>query len=338
MSDIEKSQVVLRSVADTSVAAAVRECMERCGWERWVQPGAVVVIKPNCCTAVPDQVLASNTDVTVMEALCEVLLTRTNHIYIGESGHLRQNPWQAFAASGYNEMARRLGVELVNFSEEPTVRVECDPIGELAMPKRLLEADVYINAPTLKTHALTYFTGALKNQWGCVPDCHDRLRYHRSIELLLASIQRVLQPKLILMDGIVGMEGRGPVAGEARRLNVILASRDAVALDATAMRLVGLDPNKARHVVVAAQQGVGRLAAEDITVDGDWTGLSTQFTPPPRDLANRAMFYASQYRWFVKYILANDTIYYPIRNVVKFLRKVRTLTRRVRPASQRVCL
>ena len=327
MPENRKSTVVLRSISSMPLVEAVRECLDRCEWESWLRKDAVVVIKPNLCTAVPDKVVASNTDVALMEALCTVLLTRTSRIFIGEAGHLRQNPWQAFAASGYVEIARNLGIELVNFSEEPTVNVKCDPIGELAMPRRLLEADVYINVPVLKTHALTYFTGALKNQWGCVPDCHDRLRYHRSINAMLSSIQRLLKPKFSLMDGIVGMQGRGPVAGEARRLDLILASRDAVALDATAMRLVGLDPLKSRHVVVAAQQGLGTIAAEDIAVDGEWDRHATTFTPPPRDFANRAMFFATQYPWFVKHVLANDRLYFPVRDAVKFVRRLGLVAR-----------
>jgi uncharacterized protein (DUF362 family) len=318
---MRKSKVVLRSVANASLREIVAECLVQCEWETWLKPGAIVVIKPNCCTAVPDKVLASNTDVHLMEALCEALLTRTDRIFIGESGHLRQNPWQAFAASGYDDMARRLGVQLVNFSEEESVPVECSPIGRLRLPRRILESDAYINVPVLKTHALTYFTGALKNQWGCVPDCHDRLRYHRSIHSLLSSIQQALQPKFVLMDGIVGMEGRGPVAGSARSLNVVLASRDAVAIDTTAMRLVGLAPEKSAHVVIAGERGVGQFEVGNITVDGDWDRLQTTFAPPPADFANRLMFFATQYPWFVRNILGNDRLYYPIRDAVKFLRK-----------------
>ena len=327
MSDMNHARVILRSVSATSLTHAVEDCLTFCDWESWLPRNAVVVIKPNLCTAVPHQVLACNTDVALIEALCQALLTRTSRIYIGEAGHLRQTPWQAFAASGYVEMAKRLGVELVNFTESPTVRVKLDPAGEIAMPRHLLEADAYINVPVLKTHALTYFTGALKNQWGCVPDCRDRLRYHRSINAMLSSIQRLLRPRFSLMDGIVGMEGRGPVAGEARRLDVILASRDSVALDATAMRLVGLDPLKSRHVVMAAQRGLGKIAAEDIIVDGEWDQLCTQFVPPPRDLANTAMFFATQYSWFVKYVLANDRLYYPVRDAVKFFRRLGVATK-----------
>jgi uncharacterized protein (DUF362 family) len=319
----KKSTVVLRSVSALPIDEAVRQCLTRCDWESWLPRGASVFIKPNLCTAVAEKVLACNTDVRLMRALCEALLTRTNRIYIGESGHLRQNPWQAYAASGYVEMAKELGVELVNFSEGPTKRVNCPPIGDLAMPRQLLEADAYINVPVLKTHALTYFTGALKNQWGCVPDCRDRLRYHRDIHVLLSSIQQLLHPHMVLMDGIVAMDGRGPVAGNPRSLDVVLASRDAVALDATAMRLVGLDPRLSLHVMLAAQKEIGKFAPEEITVDGDWDRHATKFEPPPRDFANSAMFFVSRYEWFVKYILANDQIYFPIRDMVVFLRKLR---------------
>jgi uncharacterized protein (DUF362 family) len=317
-----RSTVFVRGVSDSTLKEAVRDCLIRCRWESWVGRDSVVVIKPNLCTAVREKVKGCNTDVALMEVLCEALLTRTSRIYIGESGHLRQNPWQAFAASGYDEMARRLGVELVNFSESPTVMARCAPAGEIAMPRLLLEADAYINVPVLKTHALTYFTGALKNQWGCVPDCHDRLRFHRQINEMLPSLQQMLRPKMVLMDAIVGMEGRGPVNGVPRRLDGLLASEDAVAIDATAMRLVGLEPRKSRHVVRAAERGYGRIAAGDISVEGDFDRLKTTFAPPPRDIANRAMFYVSQYRWFVDHVLANDRLYYPIRNFVFFLRKL----------------
>ncbi len=325
MHEVTKSKVILRSAKETSIVVAVQECMQQCEWERLVERDATVVIKPNLCTSVPEIVRGGNTNVAVTRAVCEVLLNRTRRISIGESGHLRQNPEECFQASSYVEMAKELGIELVNFSKGPFVRKECPPAGEINMPRRLLDAEVYINIPVLKTHALTYFTCALKNQWGCVPDCHDRLRFHKHINPMLASLQQMLQPKLTLVDATFAMEGRGPVAGPVRELGLILASRDAVAADATAMRLVGLDASRARHVMMAAERGLGRAKEEEIEVDGDWEGLKTNFQAPPIDIANRAMFYATQYPWFVKSILANDTIYYPIRDFVKFLRRVKVL-------------
>ncbi|HEY6270838.1 MAG TPA: DUF362 domain-containing protein [Terriglobales bacterium] len=299
----------------------VRQCMERFDWEGWVRPDSTVVLKPNVCTAVAQTVVGGNTNPAVVRAVCEVLLTRTRRVYVGEARHLRQTPNEAFAASGYVSMAQELGVELVNFSDGPFTLVDCPPAGKIKLPSILLEADAYINIPVLKTHALTYFTGALKNQWGCVPDHLDRLRHHRRISAMLASLQRILQPKLILMDATFGMEGRGPVAGPVRRLDTLLASPDPVAMDSTAMRLVELDPKRARHVVLAAEQGLGVFDEASIDVEGDWDQCKTHFEPPPRDIANTAMFFLTSHDWFTRGILANDRIYYPIANTVKFLRR-----------------
>ena len=251
MGNSEKSRVFLHGMEGTSVAAVVRQCLQDCDWESWVKPGSTVVIKPNVCSAVPEIVDVANTGVDVVAALCEALKTRTNRICVGESGHMRQTPWEAFAASGYVEMAKRVDVELANFSEEPRVPVNCDPVGIIELPKRVMEADVFITVPKLKTHALTYFTGTLKNQWGCVPLYEDRLRFHLYIHKLLASLHAVFRPKMSLMDGILAMEGRGPVAGATRKLGVMLASQDGVALDASAMRLIGLEVSRSEHVVYA---------------------------------------------------------------------------------------
>lgn len=317
-----KSLVVIRGVADTAIGKAVRESMELCNWTEWVKPGATVVLKPNLCTAVPAEIESANTDRTVTEAVCEVLLGRTKRISIGEADHDRQTAWDAFRASGYVEMAQRLGVELVNFSEVPSVRTRCAPLEGMELPRMLLEADAFITLPVLKTHALTYYTGVLKNQWGCVPFYRDRMIHHRLIHELLGSLHRVLKPAFALMDGIVAMEGRGPSHGKPRRLDIILASRDGVALDASAMRLVGLDPYRCKHVVSAAKQGLGRIDAAQIEVNGDWEKHRVQFEPAPKDWLNWAAYNMCQYPWFVKYVMENNSIYYPVRAFVQFLRKV----------------
>lgn len=318
----EKSRVILRGTRDKGVAAAVRECMEYCDWRRWIPRGGTVVLKPNLCTAVPEQIESSNTKLEVTAAACEVLLEQTNRISVVEGDHIRQTTEYVYEATGYTELAKKYGVSLLNLSKMPTVSVKCEPIGEVALPRILLECDAFISIPVLKTHALTYFTGVLKNQWGCVPIALDRIQHHGAIHEMLSSLHRTFHPQFSIVDATVCMEGRGPVAGKARRLDAILASLDAVALDSTCMRLVGLDPNLSRHVVYAAKQGLGRMDSSNIEIDGEWGKFATQFEPPPKDRLNTLMFKFSKYRWFTKYILGNDVVYYPVRSVVKFLRKL----------------
>jgi uncharacterized protein (DUF362 family) len=315
------SEVVIQHVDSSTIDETVRDIMEQCGWQELVSRGARIVLKPNLCTKDASQIEMSDTDVRLTAAVCKVLLSRTGNILIGEANHLRQNAWEAFEATGYVRMARDLGVKLVNFSEASTKRIPCKPASGLAMPSVLLEADAFITLPVLKTHSLTYFTGALKNQWGCVPQ-YDRILLHKWLDQMLVSLHSILRPGLSIMDGIVGMEGRGPVNGRPRRLNVILASRDAVALDATAMRLVGLEPDRASHVALAAREGLGRFKPEEIKIVGDWERHRTQFEPAILDWAQAAMNYLSRYHWFVKVALQNDYVFKPGRALVQILRRV----------------
>jgi uncharacterized protein (DUF362 family) len=321
MSGTSLSQVILRAVSDENLSAMVRECMEFCGWRDAVAPQANVVIKPNLCTAVPEKLEMSNTDVRITQAVCELLLTRTSRITLVESSGLRYTAWDAFHASGHGEMAKRLGIAVVNLTESPWTPVDVGPAKQVPLPVLMLECDAFLTLPVLKTHALTYFTGALKNQWGCVPQ-HNRILLHQYLDPMLALLHGIFHPKLAIMDAIVGMEGRGPVGGKPRRLDLILGSSDSVALDATAMRLVGLDPARCRHIQLAAKQNLGVCDAARIAVDGDWQRHATRFEPAIRDKAIGAMDYMSRYPWFVKYMLEKDIVFYPFRAAVQALRKV----------------
>ncbi len=317
-----KSRVILREFSESMINRAVAESLDLCEWKSWLPADGTVVLKPNLCAVSPEVAGAANTDVRLVAALCEALLSRTRNIYVGEADHMRQTAEEGFEVSGYVAMARKHGVQLVNFSKLPTSRVSCPPAGEMELPKLLLEADAFITLPVLKTHALTYFTGALKNQWGCVPGYRDRIREHRRINRLLATLHRIFHPQMALMDAIVGMEARGPVYGRPRRLNLILASRDAVALDASAMRLVGLEPRRARHVALAAEDGLGEIDEDKIEWDGDWQKFRVQFEPAPKDRVNWAMFQLSRYSWFVDGVIGNDRVYNACRALVQTLRKV----------------
>jgi len=316
-----KSKVVIRGVTDESLAKTVQDCMELCGWRDLVAPNSVVVVKPNLCTAVPEKCAMSNTDPRITEAVCELLSMRTSNIYVVESDGLRQTAWEAFKASGYTEFARRLGVKLVNLSEDAQVEVAVPPAGLVKLPRLLMHCDAFITLPVLKTHALTYFTGAIKNQWGCVPQ-HDRILLHQYLDPMLAELHAIFKPAMAIMDGIIAMEGRGPANGKPRRLDLVMASRDSVALDATAARLVKLDAKLCRHLRLTAEKKLGTFDPAGIEIDGDFARHTTQFEPAILDKAIAAMDYMTRYRWFVRYMLEKDFIFYPIRAVVQVLRKL----------------
>jgi uncharacterized protein (DUF362 family) len=316
----ETSAVILRGVNDETIASMVRECMELLDWQSLVLPGATVVVKPNLCTAVPEKWAMSNTDPRIARAVCELLLTRAAKVYVVESDGLRQTAWEAFEVSGYRPL-EALGVTLVNLSEAEQVEVNVPPAGRVKLPRLMLNGDVFITLPVLKTHALTYFTGSIKNQWGCVPQ-YDRILLHQYLNPMLAELHAIFKPQLSIMDAIIAMEGRGPANGKPRRMDLLLASRDSVALDATGMRLAGLDPLRCQHLMMTAEKGLGQWRQEAIRVDGDFASHATQFEPAILDKAIAAMDYMSRYRWFVKYMLEKNFVFYPFRAAVQVLRKV----------------
>jgi len=316
----QTSAVILRSVTDENLAATVRECMEFCDWKSLVAPGATVVVKPNLCTAVPEKWEMSNTDPRIAHALCELLLTRAAKVLVVESDGLRQTAWEAFEVSGYREL-EKLGATLVNLSEAEQVDVVVPPAGRVKLPKVMLQGDVFITLPVLKTHALTYFTASIKNQWGCVPQ-YDRILLHQYLNPMLAELHGIFKPQISIMDAIIAMEGRGPANGKPRRMDLLLASRDSVALDATGMRLAGLDVQRCQHLLMTAEKGLGQWREEAIHVDGDFARHATQFEPAILDKAIAAMDYMSRYRWFVKYMLEKNFVFYPFRAAVQVLRKV----------------
>jgi uncharacterized protein (DUF362 family) len=315
----QPSRVILRGVNDEILASKVRECMEFCDWKSLVAPGSTVVVKPNLCTAVPEKWEMSNTDPRIAYALCELLMTRAAKVYVVESDGLRQTAWEAFEISGYRKL-EELGVKLINLSEAEQVEVDVPPAGRVKLPRLMLNGDVFITLPVLKTHALTYFTGSIKNQWGCVPQ-YDRILLHQYLNPMLAELHGIFKPQISIMDAIIAMEGRGPANGKPRRMDLLLASRDSVALDATAMRLAGLDPQRCLHLMMTAEKGLGQWQ-QNISIDGDFARHATKFEPAILDKAIAAMDYMSRYRWFVKYMLEKNFVFYPFRAAVQVLRKV----------------
>lgn len=322
ISNLRSAHVCVRSAAGKRLADVVGDLMEKMNWQQLIPAGGFVALKPNLCDHRAERIENANTSYALIEAVCEVLAGRTGRISIIESDGLRYRVEQVYQAMSLERLVRRYGVRLVNLTSE-RIRTFPEPLLEgFGLPAMLGEWDCLISLPKLKTHALTYFTGALKNQWGCIPRA-DRILLHKHIHALIARINRLLNPRLAIMDGLAAMEGRGPTNGTRRDLSLLLASRDLVALDASAMRLVGLEPERARHVVEAARLGLGQLRAEAIRVDRDESAPIPPFVPARREWTLELMNYLSRYRPFVYHVLLDDRLFSQAKNVAVALRKWR---------------
>ena len=219
-------------------------------------------IKPNLVVAKPAS-SGATTSPDLVEAVIEYLYSRGfRRVYIMESSSVGVDTVDAFAACGYEEVARRTGAQLVDLKRTRTVDVTVDGY-RIAVFSRVLEVDYLINMPVLKAHCQTLITCALKNLKGCIPDSEKR-RFHRlGLHEPIARLNRAVKSDFVIVDALCGdltfEEGGSPV-----RMDRIVACEDPVAADAYCARLIGLDPQSVEYIRLAARYGVGR--AEPVTV------------------------------------------------------------------------
>jgi len=138
----------------------------------------------------------------------------------------------------------------------------------------VLDSDCIISLPKLKTHGLERFTGSIKNQFGCVVgmrkgEFHVKLPDATDFARMVVDLNNYIKPVLYIMDGIVAMEGNGPRGGDPRPLHVLLFSTDPVALDATACRIINLNPLHVPTTVAGCETGAGTYREEEIELVGD---------------------------------------------------------------------
>ncbi len=157
-------------------------------------------------------------------------------------------------------------------------------IKQVVLAEDVLTADLVVNLPKLKTHGLTFYTGAIKNTFGYVVG-GDKMRVHSQAATqqrfadALVNIYAIRPPELNIMDAVEAMEGNGPHHGNVRTLNKVLASTNGVCLDATAVHMIGSDPKSILHLAIAAEKGLGTINMDEISLNTEITPL-TDFKMP----------------------------------------------------------
>ena len=204
----------------------------------------------------------ATTDPIVVEAIIQKLEHLPVEIYVVESDATVTNADKAFEATGMKEMCKQNGVECLNLRHVKD-RVKIDiPNGEtlrsITVPRIVIESAI-ISAAKLKTHNATKVTLGMKNMFGLLPDKFKGKYHARGISKVIVDINTVLKPALTVIDGFVGMEGKGPTDGTPVKMDLIIAGKDVVATDATAARVMGFDPSEISHIRTAAQKGLGNI-------------------------------------------------------------------------------
>ena len=138
----------------------------------------------------------------------------------------------------------------------------------------ILDADVIISLPKLKTHAMTSYTGAVKNLFGVIPgthkaELHFRLDDRKAFCSMLVDLCECVKPTLSIMDGIIGMEGDGPTAGENRFIGLVMASANPHAMDMAACKIIDYEPHEVDTVREAVERGLVCANPSELDIKGE---------------------------------------------------------------------
>jgi uncharacterized protein (DUF362 family) len=184
-------------------------------------------------------------------------------IYFGDSDAYGIERAEVAAQSwGLIDVAARYDACFVNLSKVPSVqRFLGDTLGKVDLPSLLFEVDTLVTVPVIKTHYLTVFTGALKNQWGLLPTV--RYKFHPVFSEAICEVNALFKEKLfVVADMTVGQEGLGPRMGNPVTMNMVLAGKDLVAVDSAACFIIGIPVEKVPYLKLAEQRNVGNLSFE----------------------------------------------------------------------------
>ena len=268
---IKKTQ----SYDQKAVSNAVKNAIDDLGGiRRFVKRGDTVLLKPNLLSAkVPEA--AATTHPSIVQAAGEIVKDCGGKIIIGDSPAI--GSWSNITKkTGMSGVADRLGARLVHFDKPVQIKKnERHLFKLLKISKDVMEADVIINLPKLKTHTQMYLTLGVKNMFGCVvgkkkPQLHmEAGKDSRQFARMLVEIYGSIAPALTIIDGIIGMEGNGPGSGTPKPVGLILASNEAVAMDRIICEIIGAEPEKLFILAAAKELGYGNAELNEIQVKGE---------------------------------------------------------------------
>ena len=272
------------------VYAVIKKSLENISFE--IPKNKKVLLKPNVLGQRKPET-AVCTHPALIDALCKLLQENNNEIWIGDSSGVTSygGTKKAFEISGIEEVAKKYNARLISFEGSERKEIKDDNakvIKEFILAKEPFMADMIINIPKLKTHVLMRYTGAVKNMFGCVPGGGKSKKHSIAPneddfgQLLIDIFQNVI-PQLSVMDAVIGMEGNGPgSAGTPKKIGLILASKNAVALDIEASRIIGYSPLDIKTTKYAIERGLFS-GINDVEVVGE-KNFNIDFKKPAKEV------------------------------------------------------
>lgn len=242
-------------VYSSEAEAPVRQLVEALEPFRALRPGSTVVLKPNIVLSRRNW-LGANTRPEVVEALVVMLREHgVQEITIADGSGMGESATRAFSICGYDEIAARHGVRLLDIERDRFVTVptkSAGPFRELSISQTVARCDYLVNIPVIKAHCQTRMTCSLKNLKGVMPPQLKSGFHGTDLERAIAQLAELVRPDFILADGAYG-DLRSELGGNPVNLGVMAAGYDPLAVDVFAAQTLGFAPREIAHLAQYAR-------------------------------------------------------------------------------------
>lgn len=267
-----KTTVAVVKIENGDVSAGFARLLSLIGgMEHLVIPFQEVLIKPNWVTDDEYTTGAVTHPDVIKECIKHVLKSGAAKVYVGDSSFVGKDTEKAIEKSGLRGLESSR-VKVIDFKKSEymyTAVPNAKKYKRLAIPKEVMQAHVIINLPVMKTHDCMPVTLGLKNMKGVLNDKDKRRLHSWGLEEGIIDVNRVVLPELTIIDGIIGMEGDGPLYGTPANLNILIASFDPLAAEVVAIKAMGFDHDEMEYIQMAYDAGFGEKDISKIEIVGD---------------------------------------------------------------------
>ncbi|HUP04388.1 MAG TPA: DUF362 domain-containing protein [Bryobacteraceae bacterium] len=250
--------------------------------------GRNVLLKPNLVEFEPESSI--NTNPLLVHAVYEGFRELGANVRIAEGPGHRRNTFDLADAAGYFNVVPQFEDVFVDLNLDDVSRVrparQVSTLSAWYLPNTALGADLLVSIPKMKTHHWVGATLSAKNLFGLIPGAvygwPKNPLHWAGIDESIADLHNLFPRQFAIVDGIVGMEGNGPIQGKPKPAGVLVAGRDRMAVDATCCRIMGIDPLKVRYLNLAAG-GDAPIQERNIRQDGESiASVATNFALLPQ--------------------------------------------------------
>jgi uncharacterized protein (DUF362 family) len=308
----EKTVTIYRT--QHNISKILKEAVEKSG----VRGKRKIFIKPNLSH--PEYMPGVVTSPELTYELISLLRDGSTEVVVGESNGYNYPCWSAFDKTGMEAAVKKAGGSIINLSEDKIVEVkfpDCKSFKKLFLPKTVIDADVVVDLPLMKTHEFMGYSGAIKNLFGCVPS-NRRIYLHPYLPEVLCRLYDLFKPQLTIMDARVGIEGNGPTKGKPVKMDLMLTGNCALAVDIVAAQVMGLNW-KETYLKYIAQKT--KFSEKTISVQGlKIAEVMHRFEVPRIDLPVKAQMEIYKHEYLTKFFFCS-------LDVVKLFQKVTTAYR-----------